>query len=111
MVAIELLGIGEIMSDLWNEALSLAMGRSLLRTSELDIHMIVRRANGDRNHRVIEILLSPDGFIGMGIVRTLDDKGYDQTWLFQHNGKGDEPIWILQGMYQTGDEWPREKTV
>lgn len=85
---------------IWNTAIDNALNQpTLLRASELDVHMIVRRVNGDRTHRVIEALVAPDGFAGQGIVRTLDSHGYDQTWLFEVNGKQDDPVWILQGWY------------
>ncbi len=86
------------MPDMWEQALYEAQikDKPLIRLSDmLHCGMVVRLVNGTRNHQVIEILVAPDGFSGMGIVRTMADNGYDETWLFEYHGKNDEQKWIL----------------
>lgn len=88
------------MPDIWDTAIDDAVSKvSLLKPSELQVNMIVRNVNGDREHRVIECLTAPDGFVGQGIFRTMDSHGYDQTFVYAFGGKNDDPVWILLGWY------------
>jgi hypothetical protein len=87
------------MSDeLWSDAVESAFEQeTLLRLSELQVNMLVKAQVGKYVHRVIEVLVSPDGFASLGIVRTLAENGYDHTWLYEVNGKNDDPAWVLKG--------------
>lgn len=86
------------MGDLWGSAINEAVGHdTLLRASELDVHMVVQHVKGQKIWRVIECL-SPDGFPKQGIVRMVDEKGYDDTWLYEHGGKMNDPVWKLIGI-------------
>jgi hypothetical protein len=92
------------MDDLWESAVEEALDHdTFLRASELLPNMIVMHVRGEREHRVIECLVCPDGFDGMGIFRTIDSHGYDQTFLYQTNGKKDDQQWLFLRWYDVDE--------
>src|SRR5690349_22631399 len=90
-----------MMDDIWQAAIRDATHReTILYTHELEPNMIVQRLNGQKTWCVSECLM-PDGF-PLRIVRMIDEKGYDDTVLFEAHGRLDERNWKLLGRMPDG---------